>query len=439
MEKTYGKLGGGMTVRRFLIRSLIIFSGVFFTIPANALTKGFEAMSFRPAADGGPYFMVYGSRNLEQWQWDVGTVGTYAYRPFQLTVAGARAQGIIDHSLVQHVYGSVGLIDRWLEVGFEVPVGWWVRWTNPNIAGSTAQNKQAIGDIEVHFKTQLLDPDDYKVGLAVLPFVSIPTGYGKYFFGNGNFAGGGKLIFEVRPIDRLDIALNAGVYAREHFDFRDIEQSHQILYGLGAAFDINNNLSLVGEFNGKTRLSGPFSEARESPAEVLGGFKYAVSDTGLTINGGGGAGVIRGAGAPTVRAFLGVNYQSPKRPPKPVPEAPKPSLDIVTGTVIYFPFDSYEITEEEGVKLGRVSDVLREYPKVKVKIVGYTDNMDGKNLNRIVSEQRAKKVKWYLELQGVDSKQMAIVGRDCANPRGDNKTSKGRAANRRVEFEIMGH
>jgi len=112
----------GILKKRLLLTALLMISIVLPT-QVFALTKGFEAISLRPATDGGPYIGIWGSENLGQWQWELGTLGVYAYRPLQLTVNGNRARGILDNTIVQHFYGQLGIFDRWLSLGFDLPMG----------------------------------------------------------------------------------------------------------------------------------------------------------------------------------------------------------------------------------------------------------------------------------------------------------------------------
>lgn len=65
------------SLNRFgIIRIIILmFLLVFISNTSFALTKGFEAISLYPATDGGPYIGIWGSKNLDQWQWETGTLG----------------------------------------------------------------------------------------------------------------------------------------------------------------------------------------------------------------------------------------------------------------------------------------------------------------------------------------------------------------------------
>lgn len=427
-------LDGIMKHRHYKTVAVVLgLIGVLFASSSvNAFTKGFEAISLHPATDGGPYFGIWGSENLDQLQWELGTLATYANRPFQLTQGGRRVRGILDHTLTQHVYGALGIFDRWLEMGFDVPIGWWLKFRDPNIATATTQREMAIGDVRVYLKSELLDIKKHRVGIALLPFISIPTGYGKYYFGNGGVAGGGQLVAEFEPVKRWTISLNSGIYARQRFTFRNIEKSHQFLLGMGTAVQLVDALSIAAEVASSTRLSGIYSEGVESPVEVRGGLKWAIANTGLLVNVGGGAGIIKGGGAPRYRIFGGLSF-SPRRIK---PRLVAPSLDVIRNAVVNFAFGSVVVASQYQDVLNRVADVMKEAESVKVMVRGYTDSIGNENYNKRVSEQRAESVKIYINIQGVEADRMQAVGLGESNPIGDNKTHQGRETNRRVDFSI---
>ena len=246
-------------------------------VGAHAVTNGFEAMSFRPTADDSRYQGVWDSYTLPSGKPFVGTVFSYAYRPFQIVNGSDRNYGVIDHALVEHFVASVGIVDRWLEAGLEFPVAWWLKERNPDVAGSPWQNKTVTGDIRLNFKVNFVDADRYGIGVALVPYIGLPTGKGGDFFGNGGVSGGGTAIVEGKPIGRMTISLNAGILAKRLYDYRDVHRSYQLTSGLGVAVDATKHLIASAEIAAKTRLSGPFKEKVNTPVEALGGLSVVVS------------------------------------------------------------------------------------------------------------------------------------------------------------------
>ncbi len=415
------------SVMKKLSLAVVLLIATLPSLPSFALTKGFQAVSLNPATDGGPYIGIWGSDNLGQLEWELGTLGVYAYRPLQLTAGGNRVRGILDNTIVQHFYGQLGVIDRWLSIGFDLPMGWWAQFRDPNVAGATNQNKVVVGDATINFKSELVKTETF--GLALRPFLTIPTGYGKEFFGNGTVTGGGTFIAEVTPIKRWSIALNAGVQGRQEFNFRDIKKDTQLELGLGTTVQIASPVSLVAEVATTTRFMDPFGEKVETPTEARGAVKWKIGKTGLLASAGGTAGIVRGSGAPTYSIFAGLSFSPRRRPHR----AKRSALDFSDYTV-HFASNSAQITETENAdKICDLSDKIRD-TKIDLLIEGYTDSTGTAKFNETLSKKRADKVAWFLKLLGIKPSRITSMGKGEANPAESNETRAGRAANRRVEF-----
>lgn len=86
--------------------------------------------------------------------------------------------------------------------------------------------------------------------------------------------------------------------------------------------------------------------------------------------------------------------------------------------------------------LDRLAEVLIAHPSVRGRVVGHTDDEGAPEHNLDLSQRRAEAVKYYLVAKGVAETRLGAVGLGPDAPLADNETSKGRARNRRVEFEI---
>jgi outer membrane protein OmpA-like peptidoglycan-associated protein len=72
-----------------------------------------------------------------------------------------------------------------------------------------------------------------------------------------------------------------------------------------------------------------------------------------------------------------------------------------------------------------------------VQVDGHTDNVGKPESNRKLSRERAGAVvKYLVEKKGVDDKQLSAKGFGDSQPIADNKTERGRAKNRRVDFTV---
>ncbi len=87
--------------------------------------------------------------------------------------------------------------------------------------------------------------------------------------------------------------------------------------------------------------------------------------------------------------------------------------------------------------LNNIADIMKVNPAYKLKIQGHTDSYGSDASNMQLSKDRAQAVKDYLIKQGVESSRLSSAGFGETKPIASNKTSKGRAENRRVEFILQ--
>ena len=105
---------------------------------------------------------------------------------------------------------------------------------------------------------------------------------------------------------------------------------------------------------------------------------------------------------------------------------------------VHFETGKAVIKEDSFQLLKDVAKVLVENPHIRrVEIQGHTDNVGNPKKNLQLSQDRADAVRAFLIGQGVAADRLLSVGYGDTKPVADNKTEKGRAANRRVEFVIV--
>ncbi len=121
---------------------------------------------------------------------------------------------------------------------------------------------------------------------------------------------------------------------------------------------------------------------------------------------------------------------------KPKVAKPTPS-EIAVLDGVYFPSGSDRLKAASKASLRRVANRLMQHPDMVVKIIGYTDNRGVRDVNIHLSRIRAYAVMNYLVEQGVNAGNISAEGLGPDDPVADNRTSKGRALNRRVELHIF--
>jgi outer membrane protein OmpA-like peptidoglycan-associated protein len=91
---------------------------------------------------------------------------------------------------------------------------------------------------------------------------------------------------------------------------------------------------------------------------------------------------------------------------------------------------------ESSAQLRNVSEILKAYPSVQVKIGGYTDNVGDPGANLQLSQDRAANVRMELVQLGIAPDRMTAEGFGEAHPVADNSTEEGRAQNRRIGVRV---
>lgn len=91
---------------------------------------------------------------------------------------------------------------------------------------------------------------------------------------------------------------------------------------------------------------------------------------------------------------------------------------------------------ESGKQLGNLSTILKAFPKVKIKLGGYTDNVGDPKANLKLSGDRAANVMAELVKSGIDVSRLQSEGYGEQWPVGSNDTEEGRAKNRRISMRV---
>jgi outer membrane protein OmpA-like peptidoglycan-associated protein len=87
--------------------------------------------------------------------------------------------------------------------------------------------------------------------------------------------------------------------------------------------------------------------------------------------------------------------------------------------------------------LDQVASVMKSNPGITVVIEGHTDSVGPADYNLRLSDSRANSVRGALVERGVESGRMEAIGYGESKPIASNRSRRGRAANRRVEFNIV--
>jgi outer membrane protein OmpA-like peptidoglycan-associated protein len=104
---------------------------------------------------------------------------------------------------------------------------------------------------------------------------------------------------------------------------------------------------------------------------------------------------------------------------------------------VYFDLGQASILPKSYGQLEGLVGMMRDNPKMKIQVVGHTDNQGDSKLNKRLSVRRAFEVRQYLIGQGIDDKRIKFKGMGDSAPITQNDTEENRSNNRRVEFIIL--
>lgn len=414
---------------------IFLFLPMLWGSVAHAATSTFSLLYPRPAFGKSDYLSTLGTSGLGRHQWRLSSGFDYSYHPLEVTGGGDRVRGVVDNLFVEHFEGAFAPSDWW-EIELEIPVVWLNEFTAPVVPSPSPQNKSGVGDMLFRNRLSILRGSKHPVGLAVVPFVTLPTGNENNYMGD-KYPTGGALAAIDADFGVVTAGLNLGFEARQHITWRDLDSGNLFLASGAVGVTIVDHLKGMADVYLATPIGHFFEDKVSTPAELQLGLKYALQETGITIDAGGGLSLVRAAGTPLFRTMAGLSYTG--RPPK-VKKLPLKPEDLakVIELTMNFGFDSIRITDEAGYELSKIADVLMAHPGLQIVIIvaGHTDSKGVAGYNMQLSILRAKAVARYLTCRGVDQSRIKVEGFGETKPITDNNTAADRILNRRVEIRI---
>jgi peptidoglycan-associated lipoprotein len=141
-----------------------------------------------------------------------------------------------------------------------------------------------------------------------------------------------------------------------------------------------------------------------------------------------------------VMAFLVGCSSSDKKKPvaapvaAPVVAAPVAEVAPQVANVVYFEFDKYDLTPEARAILLAHADKLKS-GSVAVRLEGHADERGSREYNMALGEKRAKAVRDFLALQGVNAASLEAVSYGEERPVATGHEETAFSQNRRVEVK----
>jgi OmpA-OmpF porin, OOP family len=110
----------------------------------------------------------------------------------------------------------------------------------------------------------------------------------------------------------------------------------------------------------------------------------------------------------------------------------------VVETQVHFGFDKYHLTPKAKDALDQLGQEIPNAKHFIVVVDGNTDSVGPADYNYKLSQRRADSVIQYLASKySVPAHKIYVIGLGKDKPLAENKDSKGRAENRRVDVRLM--
>lgn len=104
--------------------------------------------------------------------------------------------------------------------------------------------------------------------------------------------------------------------------------------------------------------------------------------------------------------------------------------------IVFFEYDSDEITPTAEDKLTTKAAILRANPSLRLRIEGHADQRGSTEYNLALGQRRAEAVRAYLVNLGIDGGRLATISYGKERPLIEGEDEEAWARNRRAEFGI---
>lgn len=107
------------------------------------------------------------------------------------------------------------------------------------------------------------------------------------------------------------------------------------------------------------------------------------------------------------------------------------------GNMIFFAFDSFELTPESRDVLNAKAEAMKKYSLFNIVIEGHCDERGTSEYNLALGERRAKAAQQFLNQLGIPDSRMTIVSYGKERPLDPGKSESSWSKNRRDEFKLQ--
>ena len=232
------------------------------------------------------------------------------------------------------------------------------------------------------------------------------------------------MLYHFMPESRFNPFIAAGYGAAHYSPKINNENLSVISYGVGAKYWLAENIGLRADLRDNLVVDDTFHNI-EATLGVI--FRFG--------------GVSKAEAAPVVKREPA---PQPVKAEKKLVAAPvKPAFTVLEFDDVHFDFDKSTLKPAAKRGLDEYIQILKENPKAKIRIEGYTSEMGTEEYNMELSKRRADAVKSYLVNEGgIKSSRLQSFGYGQNDPKAyeanpDDIRSRAAKKNMRVLFEII--
>jgi outer membrane protein OmpA-like peptidoglycan-associated protein len=272
-----------------------------------------NTQTLQPAIGPNNILTVDGSRTPGKTSFFVNILPEYGLNPLRYVDlnSGQVLDDTVPHQLTLH--GILGMgIGPWFSIGADVPFVAYQGFGRPTPAIPEEPRKAGVGDLRLAAKFRILNNEYEGLGLAVVPYVTVPLDDGQlHSAGRGNVGIEPRVALDYRTRRGLQVALNLSFLAFVDAERQRIPDvvlvSHQLRYGLGAYVPVSKIAGLFGELWGGVSVKAEPSGRRYAPFEGIVGVRGTWA-SGLVMSLGLGSGFLGDVGSPQLRVLASIGY-----------------------------------------------------------------------------------------------------------------------------------
>jgi outer membrane protein OmpA-like peptidoglycan-associated protein len=411
------------------------------SVTLQALATGRRTVGVR----GGPYEAT--SQRLNLRNGPQSTTLRLAWAPGATRVTATSAEGVVTDAMVR-IAGPAAVrplpVNAAGQAVFALQPGEWQALVSSPTYGmrqaviSIPEGTKGLTDVKVMLAKPEADKASLLVRVQDPDGTPIPGAAVKLDGADAEVApAGGAVLYSSLEPGSVRIAVSAPGYKPGRIDGASLDSgSNERIVVL--AFELGKVVVSVADTDGnavdaKVRFQGPADVTPRSIGadgtdtfEVRPGFWRVLAST-----------VELGMGRSEVTVGVGGEPQSLDLVLSPT------RMDVSGGAIkileqVHFEVDKAAVTKASNSVLDEVANTLVGRPDViRVEIQGHTDSTGGVAYNLELSQGRAEAVRAALIERGVAPERLLARGYGPTRPIQDNGTADGRAANRRVQFEII--